>query len=404
MFRRRLTPHTRSSNFDLMSLRAFHHPALGLAIALTAAVLERADAAPGPDATRVTILGYHRFENPPRDSLAISTAEFRRQMQELRNRKLTVISLDDFLAWHAGEKELPEECVLITIDDGYVSGYDEAWPVLQEFGYPFVMFVYTNYISAGGKSITWEQLREMHVAGVAVESHSVSHANLTKLPRKAEGTYQDWLWNELKTSMDTISREIGRPVRTIAYPYGIYDETVQTAGEKAGYAAQFTVAGAKITRATPANEIGRYVVLSDNPSVFEAAINFTGNRGATGIAATELETAPAGGAVIADPLPVISADLSGAGTVDPASVKLVLSGFGQLPAVFDPATGVVSYRMRDRLHGGAYTTTVSAKADGKPVAGQWMFTFDPRLRIEALFSNSAPPPVPANPATQRAGN
>jgi len=50
---------------------------------------------------------------------------------------------------------------VITIDDGYVSGYAVAWPILKEFGYPFTMFIYTQYVSVGGKSITWAQLEQI---------------------------------------------------------------------------------------------------------------------------------------------------------------------------------------------------------------------------------------------------
>ncbi len=344
-----------------------------------------------PDTARVTILGYHRFENPPGDSLAISSDEFEKQMQELKDRNLPVISLDDFLAWKRGEKSLPPESVLITIDDGYVSAYDIAWPILRKFGYPFVMFVYTNYVSVGGKSVTWEQLKEMHAAGVAIESHSVSHSNLTKLPKDAKGAYSEWLWHELNGSREIISTKIGTPVRTIAYPYGIFNATVQEMGKKAGYEAQFTVYGKKVTRATPSEEIGRYVVLSNNPGVFQAAIDFSGAGAATGVAAASINPSPADGAVITESTPLLSADLSSFGEVDPASVELALSGFGRLPATFDPATSRVSYRMVDRLTGINYTAVVSAKVKGKKVRAQWSFAMDPRMRFESLFSSAVAP-------------
>ncbi len=54
--------------------------------------------------------------------------------------------MKDFLAWRRGEKSIPPKSAVITIDDGYVSGYAVAWPILKEFGYPFTMFIYTNYV------------------------------------------------------------------------------------------------------------------------------------------------------------------------------------------------------------------------------------------------------------------
>ena len=54
---------------------------------------------------RVMILCYHRFEDRPHDTLAISPAEFRTQMQALKDGGIAVIPMKDFLAWRQGGKE-----------------------------------------------------------------------------------------------------------------------------------------------------------------------------------------------------------------------------------------------------------------------------------------------------------
>src|SRR5260370_42243651 len=43
------------------------------------------------------VLCYHRFEDNPRDSLAIAPAEFRAQMRELKDNRLEVVSVKDLL-------------------------------------------------------------------------------------------------------------------------------------------------------------------------------------------------------------------------------------------------------------------------------------------------------------------
>src|SRR5690349_2100176 len=103
---------------------------------------------------KVIVLCYHRFEDKPRDSLAISPAEFKSQMQALKDSGIAVIPMKDFLAWRRSEKSIPLKSCVITVDDGYISGYTVAWPILKEYGYPFTMFIYTNYVGAGGKSMT----------------------------------------------------------------------------------------------------------------------------------------------------------------------------------------------------------------------------------------------------------
>ena len=83
---------------------------------------------------KVIVLCYHRFEDNPRDALAIAPADFRAQMKELKDDGIAVVPMKDFLAWRRGEKSIPPKSAVITIDDGYVSGFSVAWPILKEFG------------------------------------------------------------------------------------------------------------------------------------------------------------------------------------------------------------------------------------------------------------------------------
>src|ERR1700728_2546660 len=153
---------------------------------------------------KVIVFCYHRFEDNPRDSLAIAPAEFRTQMKELKDDGIAVVPMKDFLAWRRGEKSIPPKSAVITIDDGYVSGYQVAWPILKEFGYPFTMFIYTNYVNVGGKSMSWGQLEEMRDGGVDIESHTVSHRDLRHLPKGKDAPkgqdYNAWLHGELTNS------------------------------------------------------------------------------------------------------------------------------------------------------------------------------------------------------------
>ncbi len=343
----------------------------------------------GPSTSSVAVLGYHRFENPPHDSLAIATKDFEGQMQRLKDTGVTVISMSDFLAWRRGEKDVPTRSAVITIDDGYVSGYSEAWPILKKFGYPVTMFVYTNYIGTGGKSISWQQLAEMRDAGVDIGSHTVSHDRLTAKKGRTDADYETWLTNELRGSKEMLESRLGVPVRTLAFPYGLANEQVRVAGAKAGYEAQFTVNGIKTQAAAPgADSIGRYIVESTQPKIFETAANFgsTVAPGATAMTSVMASAAPASasmitqpmeGETIQNPLPLIKANLAVLGKIDPKSVQMQLSGFGPVPASYDPATGLISYQTTQKIRERACTVTVTATAGGKKVSTRWNFYIEP---------------------------
>jgi len=85
----------------------------------------------------------------------------------------------DLLAWSAARRNIPDESIVITMDDGWVGVYQFAYPVLKEMGFPFTMYLYKKYVNSGGRSLTWAQIREMMEAGAEVGSHSVSHENMT---------------------------------------------------------------------------------------------------------------------------------------------------------------------------------------------------------------------------------
>lgn len=333
----------------------------------------------------VSILGYHRFEDRVRDSLALSPEDLRKQMEAIRDAGLEVISMDDFLAWRRGEKSIPDQAVLITIDDGYDDTYSKAWPIFQEFGYPFAFFVYTDYIGVGGRSISWEELKEMAEAGVTIGSHSVSHANLAKRDGRSDEAYRAFLEKEMVDSKKLLEEKLGIDVKTFVYPYGINNEEVRKVGEEAGYEALFTVKGSKVHHDSPFAELGRYIIQSDHPEIFRMALNFSGKQGAsagnTMLAKVDLPfpVSPAPGEATGERNPIITIDLSGFESVDPKSIELRLSSLGEVKPTYDAATKTLTYQPRAQLRHSNYKISFEARADGKVLKESWSFALDPSI-------------------------
>ncbi len=110
-----------------------------------AAAVEDSAATIVDDGARVAVLGYHDLsENESETAMRMHTSKFRKQMAALRQLGITVISLEDFLAWKRGAKAIPEKSILLTFDDGWKSVYTDALPILKEFGYPFTLYLYKN--------------------------------------------------------------------------------------------------------------------------------------------------------------------------------------------------------------------------------------------------------------------
>src|SRR5438874_5674432 len=101
---------------------------------------------PVVDQTAQTLIFcYHRLVDKIRyPGTEITPAAFEAEMKELKDKGITVISMQDLHAWKRGEKNVPPRYTVITFDDGWKSQYEVAWPILKKFGYPVTMFIYTE--------------------------------------------------------------------------------------------------------------------------------------------------------------------------------------------------------------------------------------------------------------------
>jgi peptidoglycan/xylan/chitin deacetylase (PgdA/CDA1 family) len=401
-----------------MRIRSLFLPLLIFVLTCTAAVAAKptpapkatATATPAPtiskpvvDQTAQTIIYcYHRLVDKVRyPGTEITPAVFEAQMKELKDRGITVIGMQDLLAWKRGEKNIPPRCAVVTFDDGWKSQYEVAWPIMKKFGYTFTMFIYTEGVAGGslggGQAITWEQLADMRDNGIDIEAHSATHQDLReghtimvmepggkRTKKKLTGAeYEQWVQNEVVGCKQLLEQRLGIKINCFAVPFGSYNEHVKEIARNAGYEAMFTVYGQPITYTSPMDALGRYAIEANKPKVFEDAVKMiatsSGGPGAPAVAvvgASNLSTQPADGETVRTALPLIKANLSAVGQIDPASVQLRISGLGVVPASFDPKTGVVSYQVTQKIRAKSCTVILTAKSGDKKVEAHWTFGVD----------------------------
>jgi peptidoglycan/xylan/chitin deacetylase (PgdA/CDA1 family) len=395
-------------------------PANGVSPATAAATNAAVPAAPPKinkpvvDQTAQTLIFcYHRLvEKIHTPWTEITPAAFEAQMKELKDKGITVISLQDLLAWKRGEKNIPPRCAVITFDDGWKSQYEVAWPIMKKYGYPFTMFIYTEGVRGGslggGEAITWEQLADMRDNGVDIEAHSATHQDLReghavtviepggkRSRKKLTGAdYDKWIQNEVVGCKELLEQRLGIKVNCFAVPFGNYNEHVKELARNAGYEAMFTVYGQPITFTSPMDALGRYAIEANKPKVFADAVNMIGTStgGGTSVAEVgpkDLTTQPADGETVRTALPLIKANLGSIGQIEPGSVQMRVSGLGIVPAKFDAKTGIVSYQVPQKLRDKSCTVIVSAKSGGKKVETHWTFG------IEESAATAANPPAAA---------
>src|SRR5437667_10781359 len=369
---------------------------------------------PVVDQTAQTIIFcYHRLVDKIRyHGTEITRAAFEAQMKELKDRGITVSSMQDLLAWKRGEKNIPPRSAVVTFDDGWKSQYEVAWPIMKKYGYPFTMFIYTEGVRGGslggGEAITWEQLADMRDNGVDIEGHSATHQDLReghtimlassggkRTKTKLTGPqYEQWIQNEVVGSKQLLEQRLGIKVNCFAVPFGNYNEHVKEIARNSGYEAMFKVYGQPITFTSSMDSIGRYAIEANKPKVFEDAVKMiaTSTGGGAAVAevgAKDLATQPADGETVHTALPLIKANLSPIGAIEPGSVQLRVSGLGVVPANYDPKSGTVSYQVTQKLHEKSCSVIISTKSQGKKVEAHWTFGIE-----EGAAGGTSPIPTP----------
>jgi len=242
---------------------------------------------------KIVILAYHRIlpdpiNDPWRMSLTLNT--FVKQLEVLAGR-YPIISLTDALRQGTLNRTKARVSVVLSFDDGYRDIYDFVLPALKKKGLPGSFFLPTDYINKDtplwdwevmallGQArvkrsfmlgtiekiksldsdararaidylrsqmniklkpdysrdlcITWEEARKMSEAGMEIGSHGVTHSSLARIPfRDAEA--------EIKSSKDIIERNINKPCRYFAFPFGSnrdYNDVLIDCVRQAGFAA-----------------------------------------------------------------------------------------------------------------------------------------------------------------------
>jgi len=305
-----------------------------------------------------TVLCYHRFVshpewiNGPLSMYRLPIADFQWQMQYLKENGITPITLEQLKAYWFEGKPLPDKAVLLTFDDGFKSIYDKAYPVLKEFGYPGVLFLYTDFIRGQNDALRYSEIEEMQKNGMVVESHTKSHLNLGLEEEKIKPDgFNRLLDLELSDPVSFIQDKFGHLATTLAYPYGVYDDTILQKTQALKYQLAFTVNKGPNDRTVPPLKLRRYLILyplkqDDFKDIFRTQV----------LHLSKMD--PDDGEVIDRKRPYLYVKI--ADDVDPKSLQLHL---GDHPMVFhyNAKTHELTHKIGALLHSGGHMVILSAK-------------------------------------------
>jgi peptidoglycan/xylan/chitin deacetylase (PgdA/CDA1 family) len=161
----------------------------------------------------IVSLMYHRFEENKYPSTNIRIKDFFQHIEIIENNDINFVNPKNF------EQELKnnktQRKILLTIDDGFLSFYKNAWPLLKEKKIPFILFVSTREVGAYNY-MTWSQIRELAKEDfVEIGNHSHTHEYLVDETKEL-------ILEDIKKSMLIFENEMGKNSLFFSYPFGEY--------------------------------------------------------------------------------------------------------------------------------------------------------------------------------------
>ena len=158
-------------------------------------------------------LMYHRFNENKYPSTNIKMEIFKDQMSIIRDLGYEYYKPKFFEEEFNKPKE--KKKILITIDDGFKSFYNEAWPYLKKNKIPFILFVSTEPVGKHGY-MTWDEIKEIDNSEIGtIGHHSHTHEYLIDMSE------EDFV-NDIETASKIFEKKLGYVPSIFSYPFGEY--------------------------------------------------------------------------------------------------------------------------------------------------------------------------------------
>jgi peptidoglycan/xylan/chitin deacetylase (PgdA/CDA1 family) len=166
----------------------------------------------------IITLMYHRFDEQKYPSTNIQISIFKEQIELIEKLNINFLNPKDFGKNYT--KVNNKKTILITIDDGFQSFYEKAWPYLKDKKIPFLLFISTEAVGRNGY-MNWNQIIEIEKSGLGIiGNHSHTHGYLTDLDNNE--TIAD-----IEKSINIFKNKLGYNPIYFSYPFGEYSNLLK---------------------------------------------------------------------------------------------------------------------------------------------------------------------------------
>ena len=169
---------------------------------------------------------YHRFNETKYPSTNIQLEIFKEQLKIIEDEGIKFIHPKEFEQSLVEKKK--ERKILFTVDDGLLSFYKNAWPILKKKQIPFILFINTREVGAFNY-MNWDQIRELFKEDfVEIGNHSHSHEYLVDERREV-------IESDILKSIKIFEEKLGKNSDFFSYPFGEYSSEFKNLIKSLGF-------------------------------------------------------------------------------------------------------------------------------------------------------------------------
>ena len=195
----------------------------------------------------ISVLCYHNIATmdekklfPEESDWTITVDNFKEHLEYLKEHGYKTLTMDEFIEWKNGNKKLPYKCVLITFDDGFLSNYHYAFPLLKEYGMNATVFVVGNLIETSSEE-KWTGNIKTYMTKEIIQNLENEYPNIEIYSHSYNLHYVGSVDQDisiLENDIDTFNN-FYKETKVYCYPNGLYSENMKQALKNKGYKIAF---------------------------------------------------------------------------------------------------------------------------------------------------------------------
>jgi len=181
---------------------------------------------------KVAVLCYHNIGTqeeitnfPEEKEWTIDVDNFEQHLKMLNDMSYKSLTLDEFYKWKKGELDLPYKSVLLTFDDGFLSNYEYAFPLLKKYGIKATVFLIGNYTKESNEE--WNGNLRTYMSKEIIEKAKIEYPNI-EFASHSYGLHENGILNSKKYEEIVQDIEFFNEkmfdTNIYCYPFGAYND------------------------------------------------------------------------------------------------------------------------------------------------------------------------------------